>query len=176
MIRLAGLLALLLAAAPSHAQFKAPKQPDVPYNSTPQPVVDAMLALAHVTAADIVYDLGSGDGRIPITAATRYGAAGVGIDIDTRLIRQSVDNAQAAGVGDRVRFITADLFEADISPATVVTLFLLPGINERLMPKLTGELRPGTRIVSHRFEMGEQWPAEESRDIDGTMIYLWTVK
>jgi hypothetical protein len=147
----------MLAAAPEGAQFKATKQPDVRYVPSPDSVVDAMLALAQVTAADVVYDLGSGDGRIPIAAAKRYGAYGV-------------------GVVDRVRFLTEDLFEADISQATVVTLFLLPRINQELMPKLRRELRPGTRIVSHQFDMGEQWPPERSQDVNGLMIYLWTIK
>jgi cyclopropane fatty-acyl-phospholipid synthase-like methyltransferase len=139
-------------------------------------VVDAMLELAHVTAADVVYDLGSGDGRIPIAAAKRYGAFGVGVEIDAKLNRRAEDNAKAAGVVDRVRFLTDDLFEADISQATVVTLFLLPRINQELMPKLRRELRPGTRIVSHQFDMGEQWPPEKSQDVNGLMIYLWTIK
>jgi cyclopropane fatty-acyl-phospholipid synthase-like methyltransferase len=135
-----------------------------------------MLALAQVTAADVVYDLGSGDGRIPIAAAKRYGAYGVGVEIDAKLNRRAEDNAKAAGVVDRVRFLTEDLFEADISQATVVTLFLLPRINQELMPKLRRELRPGTRIVSHQFDMGEQWPPERSQDVNGLMIYLWTIK
>ena len=135
-----------------------------------------MLELAHVTAADVVYDLGSGDGRIPIAAAKRYGAFGVGVEIDAKLNRVANDNARSAGVADRVRFFTQDLFEADISQATVVTLFLLPRVNQELMPKLMRELRPGTRIVSHQFDMGERWPPEKSQDVNGLMIYLWTIK
>ena len=135
-----------------------------------------MLELAHVTASDVVFDLGSGDGRIPIAAAKRYGAFGVGVEIDARLNRDAADGAKKAGVADRVRFFTQDLFEADISQATVVTLFLLPRINQELMPKLKRELRPGTRVVSHQFDMGEQWPPEESRDVNGLMIYLWTIR
>jgi 16S rRNA G966 N2-methylase RsmD len=134
-----------------------------------------MLELAHVTAADVVYDLGSGDGRIPITAAQRYGARGVGIEIEPRLIREANTNAAQAHVTDRVVFLNQDLFEADISPATVVTLFLRPRLNQDLMPKLKA-LRPGTRIVSHQFDMGPQWPAEASQDISGLMIYLWTIR
>jgi len=129
-----------------------------------------------VGAGDVVFDLGSGDGRIPITAASRYGAFGVGIEIDAKLNRQAEDNAKKAGVTDRVRFLTQDLFEADISQATVVTLFLLPRINQDLIPKLKRELRPGTRIVSHQFDMGEQWPPEQSQDVNGLMIYLWTIR
>ena len=135
-----------------------------------------MLELAHVTSADVVYDLGSGDGRIPIAAAQKYGARGVGIEIEPRLIRESNDNAAKAKVSDRVWFLNQDLFESDISPATVVTLFLLPRLNQELMPKLKRELRPGTRIVSHQFDMGPQWPPEASQDVSGLMIYLWTIR
>jgi cyclopropane fatty-acyl-phospholipid synthase-like methyltransferase len=172
--------ALLVAAAcvaeASAAQFKPNRVPDAPYVPTPEGVVDAMLELAHVTSRDVVYDLGSGDGRIPITAAKKYGAFGVGIEMDSLLIRRSNDNLKQAGVGDRVRFVYGDLFETDISGATVVTMFLLPRLTERLIPKFTRELRPGTRIVSHKFDMGETWPPEQSQDVDGLMIYLWTVK
>jgi cyclopropane fatty-acyl-phospholipid synthase-like methyltransferase len=168
---------LLLLAAPAAAQpFKGTKQPDVRYVPSPESVVDAMLALAGVGASDIVYDLGSGDGRIPISAAQRYGAFGVGIEIDAKLNREAADNARKAGVTDRVRFLTQDLFEADISQATVVTLFLLPRVNQDLIPKLKRELRPGTRIVSHQFDMGEQWPPEKAQDVNGLMIYLWTIR
>src|SRR5436309_3503020 len=135
-----------------------------------------MLELAHVTAADVVYDLGSGDGRIPITAAKKYGARGVGIEIDSARIRESADNVVKAGVADRVRFINQDLFEANIGEATVVTLFLLPRLNLQLMPKLKRELRRGTRVVSHQFDMGDEWPPERSQDVDGLMIYLWTIR
>jgi cyclopropane fatty-acyl-phospholipid synthase-like methyltransferase len=170
-------LALTLFAVPAAAQpFKGTKQPDVRYVPSPDSVVEAMLQLAQVTATDIVYDLGSGDGRIPIAAAQRYGAIGVGVEIDARLNRDAADAAKKAGVGDRVRFLTQDLFEADISQATVVTLFLLPRINQDLMPKLKRELRAGTRIVSHQFDMGEQWPPEKSQDVNGLMIYLWTIR
>ena len=170
-------MALLLASAPVSAQpFKGTKQPDVRYVPSPDSVVDAMLELARVNAADVVYDLGSGDGRIPIAAARRYGAFGVGIEIDAKLNREALDHASKAGVADRVRFLTQDLFEADISEATVVTLFLLPRLNQELMPKLKQQLRPGTRIVSHQFDMGEQWPPERSQDVNGLMIYLWTIK
>jgi cyclopropane fatty-acyl-phospholipid synthase-like methyltransferase len=176
MTRAFAVLALLLAAAPARAQFKGTKQPDVRYVPSPDSVVDAMLELARVNAGDIVYDLGSGDGRIPIAAAKRYGAFGVGIEIDAKLNREAADNAKKAGVTDRVLFFTQDLFEADISRATVVTLFLLPRINQELIPKLKRELSPGTRIVSHQFDMGEQWPPEKSQDVNGLMIYLWTIR
>ena len=168
---------LVLLAAPAGAQpFKGTKQPDVRYVPSPDSVVDAMLELAQVTAADVVFDLGSGDGRIPIAAAKGYGAFGVGVEIDAKLNRDAADNAKKAGVTERVRFFTQDLFEADISQATVVTLFLLPRINQDLIPKLRQQLRPGTRIVSHQFDMGEQWPPEKSQDVNGLMIYLWTIK
>jgi cyclopropane fatty-acyl-phospholipid synthase-like methyltransferase len=170
-------LALLFSAATAGAQpFKGTKQPDVRFVPSPDSVVEAMLTLAGVGAGDVVYDLGSGDGRIPITAAQRYGAFGVGIEIDAKLNREAADNARKAGVADRVRFLTQDLFETDISQATVVTLFLLPRINQELIPKLKRELRPGTRIVSHQFDMGEQWPPEKSEDVNGLMIYLWTIR
>src|SRR5436190_16708980 len=107
-------------------QFRPPKLPDVRYVPTPQSVVDAMLEMAHVTSADVVYDLGSGDGRIPITAAARYGARGVGIEIDKRWVGEAMDNAKKANVSNRVSFVNQDLFESDISAATVVTLFLMP--------------------------------------------------
>jgi cyclopropane fatty-acyl-phospholipid synthase-like methyltransferase len=176
-VRAAVALAFMLVAVPAGAQpFKGTKQPDVRYVPSPDSVVDAMLQLARVTANDVVYDLGSGDGRIPIAAAKRYGALGVGVEIDARLNRDAADSAKKAGVGDRVRFLTQDLFEADISQATVVTLFLLPRINQDLIPKLKRELRAGTRIVSHQFDMGEQWPPEKSQDVNGLMIYLWTIR
>jgi cyclopropane fatty-acyl-phospholipid synthase-like methyltransferase len=175
--RFAALLVAAALVAPANAgQFKPNRVPDVPYVPTPESVVDAMLALAHVTSADVVYDLGSGDGRIPIAAAKQYGAFGVGIEMDSLLLRRSNDNLKQAGVGDRVRFVYGDLFETDISGATVVTMFLLPRLTERLIPKFTRELRPGTRIVSHKYDMGETWPPEQSQDVDGLMIYLWTVK
>jgi SAM-dependent methyltransferase len=151
-------------------------QPDVKFAATPQNVVDAMLELAHVTSADIVYDLGSGDGRIPITAAQRYGAQGVGIEIDPFHLRDAYDNLKKAGVGDRVRFVNQDLFASDIREATVVTLFLLPQVNLRLLPKLRRELRAGTRVVSHQYHFGDGWPPENTQDINGLMIYLWTVR
>ena len=177
---MAGVVATGLAAAvpamPSSAQMARLKAPDVKFVPTPQSVVVAMLDLAKVTPADVVYDLGSGDGRIPITAAKEYGARGVGIEIDWFRIREANDNLKRAGVGDRVRFVNQDLFEANISEATVVTLFLGGRINQDLMPKLKRELRPGTRIVSHQFDMGYGWPPERSQDVDALMIYLWTIR
>ena len=168
-------LALLLAAAAVAPQHRL-RPPDVKYVPTPQSAVEAMLELARVTANDVVYDLGCGDGRIPITAAKKYGARGVGIEIDVYYLRWAFDNVAKAGVADRVVLLNQDLFESDISPATVVTLFLLPRLNQQLIPKLRRELRPGARVVSHQFNMGEEWPPEQTRDVDGLTIYLWTIK
>ena len=169
----ASILVLFLAAAASGQQRLKPS--DVRYVPTPQNVVEVMLEMAHVTSADVVYDLGSGDGRIPITAAQKYGARGVGIEIEPRLIREANDNARKAHVTDRVWFLNQDLFETDLSPATVITLYLHPRMNQQLMPKLR-RLRPGTRIVSHYYDMGPEWPADESQDVNSLMVYLWTVR
>jgi cyclopropane fatty-acyl-phospholipid synthase-like methyltransferase len=161
------------AAWPQTPRLRAP---DVKFVASPQSVVDAMLELAHVTAADVVYDLGSGDGRIPITAAQRYGARGVGIEIDSTLVRESNSRLAQSGVADRVRFVNQDLFETDLSEATVVTVFLLPRVLDRLLPKLRRELKPGTRIVSHQYHFGDEWPPDETRDVYGLTIYLWTIR
>ncbi|MEZ5293504.1 MAG: methyltransferase domain-containing protein [Vicinamibacterales bacterium] len=171
-----GLTALLvLPAPPAAAQAgAATRRPDVIYVPTPQEVVDAMLLAAKVTKDDVVYDLGTGDGRIPVTAAKKYGARAVGIDIDPERIKDATENVQRNGVGDRVRIQQADLFEADISPATVVTLYLLPSLNVKLRPKLLRDLKPGTRIVSHAFDMGD-WKPEQELDVNGRKIYLWTI-
>jgi cyclopropane fatty-acyl-phospholipid synthase-like methyltransferase len=141
---------------------------------TPSDVVEAMLELAEVTASDVVYDLGSGDGRIPIMAAEKFGARAVGIEINRVLVQDAIQNASNAGVSDRVRFLTQDLFEANLSEATVVTLFLLESLNERLRPKLLAELPPGARIISHEFGMGD-WIPEKSIEVGRRMIHLWTV-
>ena len=175
-LRVAAVLALILWAAPIGAQQAPPlRQPDVIYVPTPQEVVDAMLQMANVTAKDVVYDLGSGDGRIPITAAQKYGARGVGIDINPERIKEANANLAKAGVGDKVKFLNQDLFETDLSEATVITLYLLPSLNIKLMPKLK-QLKPGTRIVSHSFDMGSDWPPEKTQDVNGRMIYYWTIK
>jgi len=150
------------------------RTPDIHFVPTPDEVVEAMLRLAEVDANDVVYDLGSGDGRIPIAAARRFGARGVGMDLDPELVAQATRSAQEAGVADRVRFVEGDIFESDISPATVVTLYLLTSINERLRPKLQKELRPGTRIVSHQFRMGD-WDPEREIVIDFRPLFLWRV-
>src|SRR5688572_25827931 len=153
--RLILILAILVTTVVVPAQAQQPlRSPDVIFVPTPQEVVDAMLKLAKVTKNDVIYDLGSGDGRIPITAAKTYGARGVGIDIDPQRIKEATENLKTAGVGDRVKFLNQDLFTTDISEATVVTLYLLPSLNVKLIPKLNKELKPGTRIVSHAFDMG----------------------
>jgi SAM-dependent methyltransferase len=150
------------------------RQPDVIYVPTPRGVIDEMLRMAKVRADDVLYDLGCGDGRIVITAAQEFGTRGVGIDIDPQRIREANENAQQAGVTDRVRFLNEDLFEADISQATVVTLYLLESLNEKLRPKLLRELKPGTRIVSHDFKMGD-WEPEQALEMNGLRVYFWTV-
>ena len=151
------------------------RTPDVIYVPTPQPVVEAMLRLAEVGPDDVLYDLGSGDGRIPVTAAQQFGIRAVGIDINPVRIREANANAEEAGVTDKVTFIEGDLFDAHISDATVVTLYLLQSLNVKLRPKLLSELRPGTRIVSHAFDMANEWEPEQTEEVDGSMIYLWTV-
>jgi ribosomal protein L11 methylase PrmA len=167
-------LAILAALViPSSAQQAPLRSPDVIFVPTPQEVVDAMLKLAKVTKNDVVYDLGSGDGRIPITAAKAYGARGVGIDIDPTRIKEAQENLKNSGVGDRVKFLNQDLFTTDISEATVVTLYLLPSLNLKLMPKLNKELKPGTRIVSHAFDMGDAKPTE-TLNVNGRTVYFWT--
>jgi len=147
---------------------------DVRYLPTPRPVVAEMLRLAGVSAADIVYDLGSGDGRIPIAAARNHGARGVGIELDHGLIARARCFAREARVEHRVEFREEDLFRTDLSDATVVTFFLFPELNRRLAPKLRAELRPGTRIVSHEFDLRD-WPPDAERNVDGRTIFLWTV-
>jgi SAM-dependent methyltransferase len=132
-----------------------------PYVPTPNEVVIEMMKMAGVTKNDVVYDLGSGDGRIVIIAAKEFGAKGVGVEIDPELIKESNENARLASVSDRVNFIQKDLFQADLSEATVVTLYLLPEVMQQLQPKLVGELKPGTRIISHQFDMKE-WKPDRS--------------
>ncbi|WNZ27575.1 class I SAM-dependent methyltransferase [Leptolyngbya sp. NK1-12] len=150
------------------------RRPDVVYVPTPMPVVDEMLNLANVQSDDVVYDLGSGDGRIVIAAAQERGARGIGVEIDPQRIQEANQNAQQAGVTDRVEFLQQDLFETDFSDATVVTLYLLPELNVKLRPKLLRELRPGTRIVSHAFDMGE-WEPDQVVEVNGRTVYYWVV-
>jgi SAM-dependent methyltransferase len=150
------------------------RQPDIHFLPTPYPAVDAMLQLAGVGPNDVVYDLGSGDGRIVIAAASTYGARGVGIELDPKLVAEATRNAQMAGVADRVTFREGDIFEADISEATVVTLFLLSTINDRLLPKLMRELNPGTRVVSYRFPIRD-WEPEKEIVVANQDVFFWTV-
>jgi len=151
-----------------------PQESDVPYVPTPEPVVDRMLELADVDETDVIYDLGSGDGRIVIRAAQKYGAQGVGIEIDPERVREARQNARDAGVGHLVEFRQGDLFEADISEATVVTLYLLPSVNQKLRPKLFEQLAPGTPVVSHDFDMG-RWEPEQTVDMDDDTVYFWRI-
>jgi SAM-dependent methyltransferase len=161
-----------------HAQTEvkpAKREPDVVYVPTAYEVVEQMLELANVTKDDIVYDLGSGDGRIPITAAQKYGARGVGIDINPERIQEANENARQAGVSDRVKFLQQDLFTSNFSEATVVTLYLLPELNLKLRPELFRQLKPGTRVVSNAFDMGDWKPDRVIKTKGGSTIYLWII-
>ena len=179
MIRI--LLAALLfvscvpAAADAQATQTPPtRKPDVIYVPTPQNVVDAMLKLSGVKAGDVVYDLGCGDGRLVVTAA-KLGARGVGIDIDPVRVNEANANVKKEGVANRVKILHADMFLTDIREATVVTLFLLPDLNVRLRPKLWKELKPGTRVVSHLFDMGDWKPDQKITVNENNIVYLWTI-
>jgi SAM-dependent methyltransferase len=149
---------------------------DVWYVPTTTEVVDRMLDVANVTALDIVYDLGCGDGRIVIAAAKKYGTRGFGVDLDPARIREARANAKKAGVENLVKFEVGDLFKTDLTEATVVTLYLLPELNRRLKPKLFAELQPGARVVSHDFDMGRDWPADKYVKLGTDGIYLWKMK
>jgi hypothetical protein len=169
--------AVAAVSAPVRArQSAAPlREPDVIYLPTPNEAVTAMLKLANVGPGDVVYDLGSGDGSIVIEAVKQFAAArGVGIDLDSALVREATDNAERARVADRVQFLNQDLFEADFREATVVAVYLLPWLNRQLMPKLKAELKPGTRVISYRFDMGN-WKPDQSLTVNGQMIYLWRI-
>ena len=149
--------------------------PEVPYFPSTDEAVEGMLKLAGTGPSDVVYDLGCGDGRIVIAAAKDFGARGVGVEINPVPLRMAVYRARRAGVEDRVRFVRGDLFDADIREATVVTLFLLETLNRRLLPKLMKELKPGTRIVAHRYGFGDDWPPEKTVQAGASTLYLWTV-
>jgi precorrin-6B methylase 2 len=176
----ASILLVLAFSAGAQTAVQQPAQkelraPDVVFVPTPPEVVDAMLKVAKVGKGDVLYDLGSGDGRIPITAAQKHGIArGIGIDINPERIKEANENLAKAGVGGRVKFINADLFESDLSDATVVTLYLLPALNLKLLPKLLKETKPGTRIVSHAFDMGS-WKPEQTLKIGTREVFFWTV-
>ncbi len=176
-LALAVVLAVVGLAGATEALAQAAalsRRPDVIYVPTPEAVVEAMLQVAGVTKSDTVYDLGCGDGRIPVTAAKKYGAHGVCFDIDPERIKEANENVAKNKVGHLVKVVHADLFEQDLSGATVVTLYLLPSLNVKLMPKLMKELKPGTRIVSHAFDMGD-WKPEKELDVDGRKVYFWTI-
>ena len=171
-LRAFALFPLAAALCPIVAQERTP---DVHYAPTPNRVVRKMLELANVTSRDVVYDLGSGDGRIVIMAAKEFGARGVGIEIDRRLIAKSRENARKEGVEDRVEFRQQDLFKTDLADATVVATYLFTHLNARLAPKLK-RLRRGTRIVAHSFDMGDDWPPDKEVGMVGSTVSLWTVK
>jgi ribosomal protein L11 methylase PrmA len=164
--------------SPVHAQqaAQAPplRTPDVIFVPTPPDVVEAMLKVAEVSSSDVVYDLGCGDGIIVTTAAQKFGATAVGIDIDPQRVKEANERVQKANVTDKVKILNQDLFTTDISQVTVVTLYLLPSLNQKLMPKLKSELKPGTRIVSHAFDMGD-WKPEKELDVNGRKVYYWTI-
>ena len=149
--------------------------PEVPYFPSTDEAVLGMLKLAGTGPNDVVYDLGCGDGRIVIAAAKEFGARGVGVEIDPAPLRMAVYQARRAGVEDRVRFVRGDLFEAEIGDATVVTLFLFESLNRRLLPKLKKDLKPGTRIVAHRYGFGDDWLPEKTVQVGASTLYLWTV-
>lgn len=180
-MRILVMLATAIAIALPHQTLlaqaqpqKAARAPDVIFVPTPQEVVEEMLRLADVKKGDVLYDLGSGDGRIPITAAKQYGIRATGIDIDPERIREANANAKKAGVTNLVKFKQEDLFKADFRDATVVTLYLLPDLNVKLRPRLLAELKPGTRIVSHQFDMGD-WKPDKKIELNGRTVYLWIV-
>ncbi|HEY9655435.1 MAG TPA: class I SAM-dependent methyltransferase [Crinalium sp.] len=170
------------APTPTPTENPIPSKPDVPYVPTPETVVTEMLKLAGVSREDVVYDLGSGDGRLVVTAVKDYGARrGVGVDINPGLVRLSNENAQKAGVSNRVQFLQQDLFQTNLRDASVVTLYLLPEINLKLRPKLLNDLRPGTRLVSHAFTMGD-WKPDKTVTVPASAgsslprnIYYWVV-
>jgi predicted O-methyltransferase YrrM len=173
---------LLAAAMPGAANVQTPPpqavRPDVIWVPSDDRTVTAMLKLADVRKADLVYDLGCGDGKIVIAAARQFGARGVGVEIDPERVRAARAAVRAAGVADKVTIIEGNIFDPAIriSDATVVTLFLLESLNEKLRPRLQSELKPGTRVVSNAFHMGPSWPAERSEAVGDTTIYRWTIK
>jgi hypothetical protein len=162
------------ASAAALAQKAGPPKLDVPYVPTPQEVVDRMLEVAEVKSNDYVIDLGSGDGRIPITAAKKYGAKAFGVDIDPQRIAEAEKNAKDAKVEDKVTFRQQNLFDTKIGDATVLTMYLLQRVNLQLRPRILDELKPGTRVVSHAFDM-EEWKPDRHETVDGRHVYLWIV-
>ena len=168
---------VLVAFGPTGAQAqKATPVLDVPFVPTPEETVNRMLDMAKVGPSDFLIDLGSGDGRIPVAAAKRFGTRGLGIDIDPERIKDGNANAKAAGVTDKVEFREQNLFETDISQASVLTLYLFPEINRKLRPKILAEMKPGSRVVSHQFDMGDWKPEAETRSPSGSnRVFLWIV-
>ena len=176
---LSGVLGLVSPSALQELQWQEYMSYDVPFVPTPPEVVEEMLRLVDIKSGDLLYDLGCGDGRIVIAAAKKYGIRAIGIDIDPVLITESIENAAKEGVTDKVRFIQQNLFEADFKDATIVTMYLLKSVNLRLRPKLLADLKPGTRLVSHNFDMGE-WRPDKARVITTTYdgqrdVYFWVV-
>lgn len=169
-------LLMLFPATRANAQMTPLVELDTPYVPTPPEIVARMLDMASVRKGDVVYDLGCGDGRIVIAAARSRGAVGTGMDIDPRRIEQAQENARKAGVQDRVKFFVGDLFETDLSSASVVTIYLLPQVNEKLRPQLWKQLKVGSRVVSHQFDMGPEWPPEKMEQIGKTKLYYWTIR
>jgi len=176
-----GACLVALATGVTHAQFveRAPlRAPDIHYEPTPHNVVSEILDIAKIGAADVVYDLGCGDGRIVIAAVKERGARGVCVDIDPQRIRESKANAERAGVAERIVFLNQDLFQTDLADATVVTLFLSRDVNRKLRPKLVKALKLGTRVISYVHDMGD-WPPTEARTVQGAYgprkLYLWVV-
>jgi Cyclopropane fatty acid synthase and related methyltransferases len=163
-------LVCLCGSIPLSAQIEL----DVPYVPTPTKVVEGMLELANVGGKDVVYDLGCGDGRIVITAAKEYGATGIGVDLNPERIAEANANAKEAGVESKVTFYEGNLFDFDFSKASVLTLYLLPDVNLTLKPKILAEMKPGSRVVSHAFDMGD-WKPDKQITVDGKTVYLWIV-
>lgn len=171
------LILLAMLTIQVQAPSSAPGTPalDAPYVPTPPRVVEAMLKMARVTSQDVVFDLGCGDGRIAIAAALKYGARGVGIDLDPKRIEDAIENAKAAGVTDKVRFAEENVFATDFRDATVVFLYMSVDVNQRLLPKLKA-LKPGSRVISHVFDMGPAWPPDGRGVTDGKSYYLWVIR
>jgi SAM-dependent methyltransferase len=163
------------ATAASGQKSKSSIPLEVDFVPSSPEVVNAMLAVAQIKATDVVYDLGCGDGRIVIAAAKNYGARGVGIDIDPERITEANSKARAAGVSDRVEFRLGDLFQADFHDATVVMLFLKWNYNRKLKPRLFAQLKPGTPVVSHEHDMGEDWPPEKKLMVGQSPVYLYRI-
>ena len=165
---------LVLVFTLGFTQLNAQLNLDVPYVPTPMDVVEAMLDLGKVGKNDVVYDLGCGDGRIVVTAAKKYGATGIGVDLNPERIKEANENAKEKGVEKKLKFDEGNLFDFDFSKASVLTLYLLPDVNLQLKPKILAEMKPGSRVVSHAFDMGD-WKPDKQISVDGRTVYMWTV-